>query len=53
MKYILSDKELSSLLKLAAAALENPVGLKEDIPNLIEDLDCAASELDKRRGIEI
>lgn len=50
---ILSDKELSLLLKRAAAALENPdlgtPGGDEDIPDLVADLDRAAEELDKRR----
>lgn len=45
----ISDKELSALLKLAAAALEDG-----DIPvhDLIHDLDHAAMLLDHRMGVD-
>lgn len=46
----ISDKELSSLLKRAAAALESLDS--EYSHELIEDLDRAAALLDRRRGIE-
>ena len=44
----ISDKELSSLLRRALAAIEGIEGMQE----LCEDLDFAAELLDKRRGIE-
>lgn len=49
---ILSDKELSSLIKLAAAALESPDNITDaERYALIEDLDQVSRALDERRGV--
>jgi hypothetical protein len=48
---ILSDKELSSLLKLAAAAIDNDDLSVEEGADLVESLDFAAKALDARRGM--
>lgn len=47
---IISDKELSALLKLAAAALECS-GEEVEASELIDSLDRAAAALDARRGV--
>lgn len=47
----LSDKELSSLLKLAAAAIDNDDLSVEQGADLVDALDMTAEALDARRGI--
>ena len=49
--YILSDKEISSLLKLAAAALDGQDLDVDERSDLISALDRAADALDFRRGL--
>ena len=49
---ITSDKEISNLLRLAAAILESPDTFDaEETAALVESLDRAAEALDARRGV--
>ena len=48
---ILSDKEISALLKLAAAAIDNDDMTLEEKSDLVNTLDATAEALDARRGV--